>query len=79
MGELQAWASIRCTSPDRLPWVGPVDSENLPGLWLCTAMGARGLSWALLCADLLGSWAAGEPLPLKISHARALLAHRKSI
>lgn len=79
MGELQAWASIRCTSPDRLPWVGPVDPENLPGLWLCTAMGARGLSWALLCADLLGSWAAGEPLPLEISHARALLAHRKSI
>ncbi len=73
---LKAWASIRCTSPDRLPWVGPVDEEHLPGLWLCTAMGARGLSWALLCADLLGSWATGEPLPLEAAHARALLASR---
>ena len=75
--ELKAWASIRCTSPDRLPWVGPVDPLHQPGLWLCTAMGARGLSWALLCADLLASWACGEPLPLEAAHARALLAERK--
>jgi tRNA 5-methylaminomethyl-2-thiouridine biosynthesis bifunctional protein len=75
---LQAWASIRCTSADRLPWVGPIDPEHQAGLWLCTAMGARGLSWALLCAELLACWACGEPLPLEASHARALLAYQKT-
>jgi tRNA 5-methylaminomethyl-2-thiouridine biosynthesis bifunctional protein len=74
---LNAWASIRCTSADRLPWVGPVDETGQPGLWLCTAMGARGLSWALLCAELLASWACGEPLPLEASHARALVTQNK--
>jgi tRNA 5-methylaminomethyl-2-thiouridine biosynthesis bifunctional protein len=73
---LQAWAGIRCTSPDRLPLVGPVDPGQRPGLWLCTALGTRGLTWGLLCGELLAAEVAGDPLPVPLSQARALLASR---
>ena len=73
---LQAWAGIRCTSPDRLPLVGPVDPGRRPGLWLCTALGTRGLTWGLLCGELLASELVGDPLPVPLSQARALLASR---
>ncbi|MDD0838163.1 FAD-dependent 5-carboxymethylaminomethyl-2-thiouridine(34) oxidoreductase MnmC [Curvibacter sp. HBC61] len=73
---LQAWAGIRCTSPDRVPLVGPVDPERLPGVWACTALGTRGLTWGLLCAELLAAQLSGEPLPIELSLARSLLASR---
>lgn len=73
---LRAWAGIRCTSPDRLPLVGPVDPGRRPGLWLCTALGTRGLTWGLLCGELLASELVGDPLPVPLSQARALLASR---
>ncbi len=66
------WAGIRCASPDRLPVVGPVDGANRPGLWVCTAMGSRGLSFAPLCAELLVARLHGEPLPLPARLAAAL-------
>ena len=75
-GRLQAWAGIRCTSPDRLPLVGPVDPTRRPGLWLCTALGTRGLTWGLLCGELLAAELVGDPLPVPLSQARALLASR---
>ena len=67
---------MRCTAPDRLPIVGPVDSSTLPGLWVCTAMGARGLTLALLCGELLVARLNGEPLPLDAKLARALASER---
>lgn len=70
-GEVQAWAGIRCASPDRLPMVGPVDALR-PGLWTCTAMGSRGLTMAMLCAELLAARVHGEPLPLPRRLAAAL-------
>ncbi len=73
---LQSWAAVRCTAPDRLPIVGPVDAAGLPGLWVCTAMGARGLSLALLCGELLAARLQGEPLPLDAKLARALGTER---
>lgn len=73
---LQTWAAVRCTAPDRLPIVGPVDASQLPGLWVCTAMGARGLSLALLCGELLAARLQGEPLPLDAKLARALGTER---
>ncbi len=69
---LRHWASIRCTSPDRLPLVGPVDTHALPGLWVCTAMGARGLTLSLLCGELLAARLMGEPLPVDAQLAKAL-------
>lgn len=73
---LQSWAAVRCTAPDRLPIVGPVDAADLPGLWVCTAMGARGLTLSLLCGELLAARLQGEPLPLDAKLAKALGTER---
>lgn len=73
---VQGWAAVRCAAPDRLPMVGPLDSAALPGLWACSAMGARGLTLALLCAELLAARLHGEPLPLEAKLAQALAAER---
>ena len=73
---LRTWAAVRCTAPDRLPIVGPVDAARLPGLWASTAMGARGLTLALLCGELLAARLQGEPLPLDARLAKALGTER---
>uniref|UniRef100_UPI0025D69295 FAD-dependent 5-carboxymethylaminomethyl-2-thiouridine(34) oxidoreductase MnmC n=1 Tax=uncultured Acidovorax sp. TaxID=158751 RepID=UPI0025D69295 len=73
---LRTWAAVRCTAPDRLPIVGPVDAAQLPGLWTSTAMGARGLTLALLCGELLAARLQGEPLPLDARLAKALGTER---
>jgi tRNA 5-methylaminomethyl-2-thiouridine biosynthesis bifunctional protein len=31
-GRVQGWAGLRCTLPNRLPAVGPIDRQGLPGL-----------------------------------------------
>ena len=59
-GGVQAWAGVRCASPDRLPVVGEVQK----GLWVSTAMGSRGLTFAVLCGELLAAQVQGEPWPL---------------
>ena len=73
---VRAWASVRCTAPDRLPLVGPVNASALPGLWVCTAMGARGLTRAVLCGELLAARLHGEPLPLEARLAQTLATER---
>lgn len=75
-GRLHTWAAVRCTLHDRLPVVGPVDAAALPGLWVCTAMGARGLTLSVLCGELLAARMQGEPLPLDAKLAKALGAER---
>ncbi len=50
-GQLQGWAGTRCTTRDRLPIVGPVSPTQAPGLYACTAMGSRGLSFAAVCGQ----------------------------
>ncbi|RLJ40144.1 FAD-dependent 5-carboxymethylaminomethyl-2-thiouridine(34) oxidoreductase MnmC [Acidovorax sp. 106] len=74
--KVEHWAAVRCTAPDRLPIVGPVHALALPGLWVCTAMGARGLTLALLCGELLAARLNAEPLPLDAKLARALSSER---
>ena len=71
-GVVRGWAGIRCASTDRRPLLG----EMGPGLWLSTAMGSRGLTFAALCAELLAARLHGEPLPLGRKMAGALDAHR---
>lgn len=73
---VQAWASVRCTARDRLPIVGPVNPPTLSGLWVCTAMGARGLTRAVLCGELLAARLHGEPLPVEARLARAMSSER---
>lgn len=70
--QVQAWQGTRCISHDRLPLVGPLDDAAQPSLWLCAAMGARGLSFSALCAELLAAWLGDEPLPLESNLAKGL-------
>ncbi|MEH3085999.1 MAG: FAD-dependent 5-carboxymethylaminomethyl-2-thiouridine(34) oxidoreductase MnmC [Xylophilus ampelinus] len=72
----RTWSGVRCTASDRRPVVGPVDPAARPGLWTCTAMGSRGLTLGLLCAELLAARLHGEPLPLEPALARALSIER---
>ncbi len=73
---VQGWAGLRCTLPNRLPAVGPIDSERLPGLCLSTGMGARGISLAVLCGELTAAWLNKSPLPLPDALAKHLAAQR---
>ena len=68
--QVKGWAGVRCVTPTRLPALGPLD---LPDLWLCSGMGSRGLSFAALCAELLAARLHGEPLPIEVRLADALL------
>lgn len=62
---LQAWAGVRCATPTRLPWVGPLTPDDIgAGLWVCCGMGSRGLTFAALCAELLAAQWHGEPWPV---------------
>lgn len=67
-GAVRAWTGVRCASPDRRPLIGELEE----GLWVSTAMGSRGLTLALLCAELLAARLHGEPLPLPAKLAAAL-------
>lgn len=71
-GQVRAWAGVRCSSPDRRPLAG----EVRPGLWVSTAMGSRGLTFAALCGELIAARLHGEPLPLEKRLAKALDAGR---
>jgi len=75
-GLVKAWAGVRCAAPDHLPLVGPLDDVSLPGLQVCTALGSRGLSLAVLCGELLAAWLHAEPLPVEQGLARAVRAKR---
>ncbi len=78
------WAQLRCASADRLPLVGPLLPaqalqalpEGLASPWVATAMGSRGLTWALLCAELLAARLHAEPLPVANPLALALASDR---
>jgi tRNA 5-methylaminomethyl-2-thiouridine biosynthesis bifunctional protein len=61
-------------SPDRLPIVGPASASD--GLWILNGFGARGLVWASLCAEVLASQVAGDPLPIERELAGAVALSR---
>jgi tRNA 5-methylaminomethyl-2-thiouridine biosynthesis bifunctional protein len=69
-GSVKAWTGVRCASTNRRPLLG----EVAPGLWLSTAMGSRGLTFAALCAQLLAARLHDEPLPLDHALAQAVEA-----
>ena len=70
--EVRSWAGVRCTSRDRRPLVG----EWAPGLWVCTAMGSRGLTFCVLAAELIAAKLHHEPLPLTDRLAAAIDVRR---
>lgn len=59
-GSVNTWQGVRCTVADRLPLL----AEFAPGLWLNTGYGSRGLTWSVLCAELLAARLGGEPWPV---------------
>lgn len=69
--QLHGWTGARCASVNRLPKVGSLDEAQFPGLYLLTAMGARGLTQSLLCAEVLACQMDNRPAPLsdKLIHA----------
>ncbi|PKO61685.1 MAG: FAD-dependent cmnm(5)s(2)U34 oxidoreductase [Betaproteobacteria bacterium HGW-Betaproteobacteria-18] len=75
-GEFQSWKNTRCVTTDRLPAVGPLETCEQPGLWLCAGMGSRGLSFSVLCAELLAARWGAEPWPVEAGLARSLDALR---
>ncbi|MDR2327577.1 MAG: FAD-dependent 5-carboxymethylaminomethyl-2-thiouridine(34) oxidoreductase MnmC [Acidovorax sp.] len=73
------WGRVRVASHDRLPIAGPVldaAGQACPGLWALTALGARGLTLSVLCAELLAARLHGEPLPLDAKLAQHLGTER---
>ena len=73
---IQGWAGLRCTLPDRLPAVGPIDPVRWPSLHLCTGMGARGISLSVLCGEIMAAHLEGTPHPLAPELARHMAAQR---
>lgn len=71
---LNGRVGFRPMSPDRLPIVGPLSASD--GLWVINGFGARGLVWASLCAELLASQIAGDPLPFEIDLVAAVAPSR---
>jgi tRNA 5-methylaminomethyl-2-thiouridine biosynthesis bifunctional protein len=76
-GLLQGWAGERCTTRDRLPVVGEVPTASAQGLYLCTAMGSRGLSFAAACGQHVAALVMQtDDSPLSAPLARAVSADR---
>lgn len=83
---LHGKVGLRPVVPDRLPLVGQLPArENMavasrsraararvPGLYVNSGFGARGILFATLCAELLASQIAGEPLPLPKDLVRSI-------
>ena len=84
---LQGRVGWRCTADDRLPLLGAVPDEasnsqhpserldavsRRPGLFVFSALGSRGISWAGLGAQVLAAQIAGAPVPLESSLVDAL-------
>ncbi|CAM5217953.1 tRNA 5-methylaminomethyl-2-thiouridine biosynthesis bifunctional protein MnmC [Alishewanella longhuensis] len=57
-----AKAAFRGTVPDHLPLAGLVDNSQ-PTLWVHAGLGARGLLFAPLLAEILACQLTGEPVP----------------
>ena len=74
--QVQGWAGVRCTLPDRLPAVGLIDPVRWPGLQVCTGMGARGISLAVLCGEMIATQLESQPTPLPPELAKHLAAQR---
>lgn len=94
--DLAGKVGFRPVVPDRLPLLGQLPAREgnaaasrsraarsrVPGLYVNSGYGARGLLFATLCAELLSSQINGEPLPLPKDLVRAIdpmrYAHKKT-
>jgi tRNA 5-methylaminomethyl-2-thiouridine biosynthesis bifunctional protein len=83
LSELEGRTAWRFSSRDRLPIIGamprPLAADNslrldqprfvprMPGLFLFTALGSRGITWSALGARILASQVTGSPSPVEAS------------
>ena len=74
--ELQAWQGQRCISHDRMPLVGSLLEQPNAGLWINAAMGSRGLSMSVLCAEIIARQISGESMPIAAVLLKQFLASR---
>ncbi len=74
--QVQGWSGTRCVTHDRLPLVGALNPDQNNNLWCSLGMGARGLTFAPVCAELLVAQMCGEPWPVEARLARSLHADR---
>ncbi|MDH5338848.1 MAG: FAD-dependent 5-carboxymethylaminomethyl-2-thiouridine(34) oxidoreductase MnmC [Rubrivivax sp.] len=76
----------RAQTPDRLPLVGAVPDPHagppmplqaawmsrVPGLFVLTGLGSRGLTWGPLAGRMLAAWVGGSPMPVEAQLRDAL-------
>jgi tRNA 5-methylaminomethyl-2-thiouridine biosynthesis bifunctional protein len=67
--QVQSWQGSRCTTSDRMPIIGELER----GLYVCTAMGSRGLSFSALCAEILAQEIAADGSPPILSNEMRLM------
>lgn len=72
---IEARASVRATTPDRMPLAG----EIAPGLLVLGGLGSRGFALAPLLAEHVAALALGAPSPLPDPLARAVSQDRFAI
>jgi tRNA 5-methylaminomethyl-2-thiouridine biosynthesis bifunctional protein len=68
---LDGRAACRCNVADYLPLAGPV-SPTMPGLYVNTGHGSRGLITSMLAAEALAAQLGGEPAPLPTNMMAAI-------
>ena len=87
-GRLHGRVGWRATAADRLPLIGALparpDTEGtalpdqprhwprVPGLFVASGLGSRGLTWAPLAGRLIAAWITGSPYPLAADLVDAL-------
>jgi tRNA 5-methylaminomethyl-2-thiouridine biosynthesis bifunctional protein len=84
---LDGRVGFRAATPDRLPLAGALPDQEyagdasvarlaalprLPGLYGLLGLGARGLVWSAVGAELIASELEGEPLPIEADLAAAV-------
>ena len=74
--KVHSWRNTRCATADRLPVLGPLMGGDTPTLWISTALGSRGLSLSVLCAEVLAARLSGEPWPIEASLAGMIDSNR---
>jgi tRNA 5-methylaminomethyl-2-thiouridine biosynthesis bifunctional protein len=52
---VSGWSGVRCTSVNRMPIARALDPVKLPAWYVLTALGSRGLTLAMGCAERLAS------------------------
>ncbi len=77
-GMLGGQVGFRAMSVDRLPVLGAIadsqsqDASTEGGLFACLALGSRGMTWAVLAAEIVASRISGDPMPVESSLLGAL-------